>query len=229
MRLVSIWSVVSFQLFYVYLLGSWYWFRCAGFIFTTLLLIGAIRRNIAFCFLLGFLSLTFLLLAIAEFSGKVRSSSPFLTCGVYLTNDDFIRLRSQKLEAHSASSPHSLPTTVPCRSCSSRRRATSRCLWASSRSELIRRARAHVHITHDVDGRFLYVCQGEKGGGWYDVIVISHFSIPICAVWLIGPTTYILYFCALFWVHSRSVFLSSLLPRTCILLYQILSFRFLRI
>ena len=33
---------------------------------------GAIRRNISFCLLLGFLSLTFLLLACGEFSGKVR-------------------------------------------------------------------------------------------------------------------------------------------------------------
>ena len=43
-----------------------------GFIFTTLLMFGAIRRNISFCLLLGFLSLTFLLLACGEFSGKVR-------------------------------------------------------------------------------------------------------------------------------------------------------------
>jgi len=43
-----------------------------GFMFTTLMLFGAIRRNISFCLLLGFLSLTFLLLACGEFTGKVR-------------------------------------------------------------------------------------------------------------------------------------------------------------
>lgn len=42
------------------------------FIFTTLLMFGAIRRNISFCLLLGFLSLTFLLLACGEFSGKIK-------------------------------------------------------------------------------------------------------------------------------------------------------------
>jgi len=42
------------------------------FMFTTLLGIGALRRNIGFCFLLGFLSLTFLILAVGEFSGKVN-------------------------------------------------------------------------------------------------------------------------------------------------------------
>jgi len=42
------------------------------FMFTTLMLFGAIRRNISFCLLLGFLSLTFLLLACGEFTGKVK-------------------------------------------------------------------------------------------------------------------------------------------------------------
>jgi len=40
------------------------------FIFTTLLGLAAIRRNITFSLLLGFLALTFLLLGIAEFNGK---------------------------------------------------------------------------------------------------------------------------------------------------------------
>lgn len=40
------------------------------FMFTTLMLIAALRRNISFILLLGFLSLTFLLLACGEFSGK---------------------------------------------------------------------------------------------------------------------------------------------------------------
>jgi len=42
------------------------------FMFTTLLCIGALRRNISFCLLLGFLALTFLLLACGEFSGKIH-------------------------------------------------------------------------------------------------------------------------------------------------------------
>jgi len=42
------------------------------FMFTTLLCLGAIRRNIALTLLLVFLALTFLLLACAEFSGKVN-------------------------------------------------------------------------------------------------------------------------------------------------------------
>lgn len=42
----------------------------AWFMFTTMLLIGAIRRNVSFVLLLLFLSLTFLLLACAEFTGK---------------------------------------------------------------------------------------------------------------------------------------------------------------
>jgi len=41
------------------------------FMFTFLLMFGAIRRNIAFTLLLGFLSLTFLLLACGEWSAKV--------------------------------------------------------------------------------------------------------------------------------------------------------------
>ena len=39
---------------------------------------GALRRNIAFCFLLGFLSITFVLLACGEWSGKVRICSPYV-------------------------------------------------------------------------------------------------------------------------------------------------------
>jgi uncharacterized protein len=39
---------------------------------TTLMFFGAIRRHVAFIFLFGFLAITFLLLAIGEFSGKVR-------------------------------------------------------------------------------------------------------------------------------------------------------------
>jgi len=42
------------------------------FMFTTMLLMGAIRRNISFVLLLSFLSLTFLLLACAEFTGKLN-------------------------------------------------------------------------------------------------------------------------------------------------------------
>lgn len=38
--------------------------------FTFLLMLGALRRNITFVLLLGFLSLTFLILAIAEWTGK---------------------------------------------------------------------------------------------------------------------------------------------------------------
>ena len=45
-----------------------------GFMVTTLMFFGAIRRNVAFIFLFGFLAITFLLLAIGEFSGKVRVS-----------------------------------------------------------------------------------------------------------------------------------------------------------
>jgi len=41
------------------------------FVFTVLLTFGALRRNIAFIALLGFLSLTFLLLAIAKFNGSL--------------------------------------------------------------------------------------------------------------------------------------------------------------
>ena len=47
-----------------------------GFMVTTLMFFGAIRRNVAFIFLFGFLAITFLLLAIGEFSGKVRPPSP---------------------------------------------------------------------------------------------------------------------------------------------------------
>jgi len=42
------------------------------FMFTTLLMFGAIRRNISFCLLLGFLSLTFLLLACGAWTGKIK-------------------------------------------------------------------------------------------------------------------------------------------------------------
>lgn len=41
-----------------------------GFMFTFMLMFGAIRRNITFVLLLGFLALTFLLLAVGEFGGK---------------------------------------------------------------------------------------------------------------------------------------------------------------
>jgi len=47
-------------------------FLITWFMFTTLLLFGAIRRNISFCFLLTFLALAFLLLACGEWSGKVH-------------------------------------------------------------------------------------------------------------------------------------------------------------
>jgi len=45
------------------------------FMFTTMLLIAALRRNISFCLLLGFLALTFLLLAVSKFTGNATANT----------------------------------------------------------------------------------------------------------------------------------------------------------
>jgi succinate-acetate transporter protein len=50
-------------------------FICAGFMFTFMLFIAALRKNVGFILLLGFLWLTFLLLAVGELTLNVRSST----------------------------------------------------------------------------------------------------------------------------------------------------------
>jgi hypothetical protein len=46
----------------------------AWFMFTFMLFIGALRKNVGFILLLGFLALTFMLLAIGEFTAKVNAT-----------------------------------------------------------------------------------------------------------------------------------------------------------
>ena len=43
----------------------------SGFMFTFMLMLGALRRNLTFVLLLAFLSLTFLILAVAQWTGNV--------------------------------------------------------------------------------------------------------------------------------------------------------------
>lgn len=87
----------------------------AGFMFTFMMFIAALRKNVGFILLLGFLSLTFLLLAIGEFTLNVR----YLTYSHRWNIDThLVHLRRLLLRpvVRWVLSPLSSPTTAPCRS-----------------------------------------------------------------------------------------------------------------